>query len=105
MNAISLTDDRMKMTIKSEDGLFRAELHSARQGGFTDEEVSRAIDYKTVLQLVGQRSMSWRKSVGRHHIYAHLMTGPPTWWRPKVTAGRWHFGIGWLRAYVVVAVK
>jgi hypothetical protein len=80
---------------------------AARAGPFTDTDVAYAIRSLLASSRTmepGQRNRSRRFVTRFGTLYAHVMTGPPAWWLPRVLRGKdGALTAGWLR--LAVAVK
>ena len=100
-NRVSVSGDRMEMTIRSSAGQ-RATLRSQRPGGFTPHDVDNARDYHFHTGVPHQINRTWRRAIGRRVVYLHLNLGPPTWWLPRIQL-RHKVAAGWLRALVALS--
>ena len=82
--------------------------HSGEQAGpFTDADVEYALSSLPAASATmepGQRNRSRRFATRFGTLYTHVMTGPPTWWLPRVKRDKdGALMAGWLR--LAVAVK
>jgi hypothetical protein len=103
VNTVTVSDDRRVLVISSLTGQ-RATLHSARPGGFTDNEIVLARDFplNTKMQLK-QVNRARRVNIGGRALYLHCNTGPPTWWTPRLDVRRGKAMVGWLRILVAAS--
>ena len=101
-NIITVSDDGMEMTIRSDRGQ-QAILRSAREGGFTAEDIEDARSFKLNSRMVdGQVNRARRLRIAGRSVYLHVNTGPPTWWYPHAELKRGKCMVGWLRMLVAV---
>ncbi len=105
-----LSADRRELTILTQTpaGVSRAVFGRADgDEPFTEADVQRALAEAPTgrTMIPGQRNTTRRWVTPLGSIYGHLMTGPPTWWLPKVEIRRGGLMVGWLRAAVAVGVK
>ena len=108
--AYTLSEDRMTLAIRQRvpGGVRTATYHREPQAGpFTDADVTVALSLTPGAgrrMEPGQHNRSRRVVTRFGTVWTHVMTGPPTWWLPKVR--REPDGTvmaGWLR--LAVAVK
>ena len=103
MNSVTVSGDRMELTISSPNG-HRAVLRSARRGGFTAEDIEHAKMFKLGSTMVdGQVNRARRVHVCGKAFYVHVNTGPPTWWRPRMQISPGTVMVGWFRVLVAVS--
>jgi hypothetical protein len=108
-SAHSLSDDGMTLVIRQQvhGGVRTATYHRDPQAGpFTDADVTLALGLTPAAgrrMEPGQRNRSRRMVTRFGTAWTHVMTGPPTWWLPKLR--REQDGTvmaGWLRLAVAV---
>ena len=102
----------------SADGMILAIVRRVPQGfqtsvfkrdePFTEEALTLALNQAPrvsdkVVPMVGQKNTSRRKVTRFGTFYSHVMTGPPTWWLPKIRREKdGTLMAGWLRLAVAV---
>ena len=97
----ALSPDGMTLVIKRRmpAGILTTTLHRQHgEGPFTDADVAAALAWAPPKMEAGQHNNS-RRSVTRFGtLWTHVMTGPPTWWLPKVRREKdGTVMAGWLR--------
>jgi hypothetical protein len=107
--AYALTPDRMTLVVRRRvpGGVKTVTLRRQPDAGpFTAADITAALTQipEGKRMQPGQRNTT-RRSVTRFGtVWTHVMTGPPTWWLPRLKRERdGTFMAGWLR--VAVAVK
>lgn len=110
--AYALSQDRRTLIIRRRTpaGLLTSTFsRDARTGPFTDADVESALSSVPAASRTmqpGQRNRARRYVTRFGTLYAHLMTGPPTWWLPRVKRGKdGALMAGWLRLAVAVKVE
>lgn len=109
MITTKLNDDRTVLTIMRTvpGGVLTTTLYRDRNMPFTDEEVDRAVALsldKGGTMMTGQRNKTRRTVTRFGTIWTHVMTGPPTWRKPRFRHEKdGTLMAGWLR--LAVAVK
>lgn len=103
-NNVIVSGDGREMRVTTPHGS-SVMLHSARESGFTDEEIERASEYKFPKLISGENRRSWKFRVAGKSIIAAVNTGPPTWWLPRIKVSRNEAMVGWIRGLVAVSVK
>lgn len=93
---IVVSEDRRELTIVSARG-HRAVYRSARPHGFTDEDVAAARTVAFSTRIRGQINRTREVQIGDWLVCAHVNTGPPTWWRPRIEVGAGTVSVGWMR--------
>jgi hypothetical protein len=102
-NSLTLSADRMELTISQPDGHV-ATLRSARRHGFTDDDLDKARHYLLNPHLMaGQVDRARRFQICGRTVYVHVNTGPPTWWLPRVRVRRREVMLGWFRALIALS--
>lgn len=108
--AYTLSPDRMTPVVKRRvpGGRRVATLHRQEGAGpFTDADVAFALSEVREAERgmrPGQRNTARRAVTRFGTVWTHVMTGPPTWWLPKLRRERdGTLMAGWLR--LAVAVK
>lgn len=109
-----LSDDGMTLIVsrRAPGGIQTATYNRDRHAGpFTDADVDADVDLAiagqpaaTKTMQPGQRNKTRRITTRSGTLYLHVMTGPPTWWLPRMV--REEDGTlmtGWLR--LAAAVK
>ena len=100
----ALSDDRLTLVIKRRTpaGIQTATLHrDPHAGPFTDADVAAALN--RVPEAAGQMQPGQRNMIRRDvtrfgTVWTHVMTGPPTWWRPRLERKKdGTLMAGWLR--------
>lgn len=108
--AYALTPDGMTLVIKSREpaGIRTVTLHREPGAGpFTEADVATALS-----QVIGGKNMqpgqhnTSRRTVTRFGtVWTHVMTGPPTWWVPRIKHEKdGTVMAGWLRLAVAVKI-
>lgn len=112
MSEGTLSADRLTLTIRTTTTAGTNTITFGRppHQPWTDADVTLAIrmtDEAGIARLQpGQENTSRRLPLGRGWwLYVHLMTGPPTWWYPRVDPRGGALMVGWLRAGVAVSVR
>lgn len=104
---VILSPDRKTMTIRRSSG-HQSTLHSELPNGFTAEQVRMARNSHASSRQTGQTDRTFRHRLGRRELYIHINTGPPTWWRPRITlptrGNERELSIGWLRILIAAAL-
>lgn len=110
-NRVTLRQNRMFMEIHTDDGR-KITLHSAREDGFTPDDVDRAKshDFSDSAPEPGQSSRTYVFHLRSRYVFIHVNTGPPIWWLPRAIAERMEdrgmaLSIGWLRILVTFAIS
>jgi urease accessory protein UreF len=108
--AYALTPDRMTLVVKrrAPGGVQTVTLHRQEGAGpFTDADVAAALSQvpRAGRQMQpGQRNTTRRAGTRFGTVWTHVMTGPPTWWLPRLKREKdGTLMAGWLR--LAVAVK
>ena len=108
--AYALSEDRLTLVIKRRTpaGILTSTFNRGEQAGpFTDADVEYALSSLPAASATmepGQRNRSRRFATRFGTLYTHVMTGPPTWWLPRVKRDKdGALMAGWLR--LAVAVK
>jgi hypothetical protein len=108
--AYALSEDRLTLVIKRRTpaGILTSTFNRDKQAGpFTDADVESALSNLPAASRTmqpGQRNRTRRFVTRFGTLYAHVMTGPPTWRLPRVKREKdGAFMAGWLR--LAVAVK
>ncbi len=109
--AYVLTDDGMTMVIRQRvpGGVRTATYHRQPDAGpFTDADAAAAHRLTPGAMrgwLPGQRNRTRRTQTGFGTVWTHVMTGPPTWWKPKLRREKdGTVMAGWLRLAVAVKI-
>jgi hypothetical protein len=109
--AYALSKDRRTLTIKRRTpaGILTSTFSRAAQTPpFTDADVENALSGVPAASRTmqpGQRTRARRFVTRSGTLYVHVMTGPPTWWLPRVKRGKdGALMAGWLRGAVAVKV-
>lgn len=107
--AYVLTEDRRTLVIKRRTAAGIQTVTLSRQAGagpFTDEDVAAAPSSATRAaerMRPGQRNITRRAVTRSGTLWAHIMLGPPTWWRPRLRCEKdGTLMAGWLRFAVAV---
>jgi hypothetical protein len=110
--AVTLSADGMVMRVtRKVAGGTRTATYTRQPGSgpFTDADVQLTLRLTPLAEagavmIPGQRSWTRRTVTRFGTLWTHVMTGPPTWWLPKLQR-RWDGTLmaGWLR--LAVAVK
>jgi hypothetical protein len=110
--ACALSSDGMTLVIRQRvpGGVRTATYHREPQAGpFTDADVAAALRLTPGAMggwLPGQRNNSRRAQTRFGTLWTHVMTGPPTWWLPKLRREKdGTLMAGWLRLAVAVKVE
>ena len=107
--AYALTPDRMTLVVKrrAEGGIQTVTLHRQPAAGpVTDAAVTAALSQTPEGKQMqpGQRNTTRRAETRFGTVWTHVMTGPPTWWLPRLKREKdGTLMAGWLR--LAVAVK
>ena len=107
--AYALTPDRMTLVVKrrAPGGVQTLTLHRQPDAGpFTDADVAAALRQIPAGRQMqpGQRNTTRRAETRFGTVWTHIMTGPPTWWLPRLKREKdGTLMAGWLR--LAVAVK
>jgi hypothetical protein len=108
--AYALSKDRLTLVIKRRTpaGILTSTFsRDAQAGPFTDTDVEYAVSSLPAASQTlqpGQRNRTRRLVTRFGTLYAHVMTGPPTWRLPRVRRDKdGALMAGWLR--LAVAVK
>ena len=106
----SLSEDRQTLVVKRRTaaGILTSTFKRDRHAGpFTEADVKRALNAIPAASkhmLPGQRNHGRRFVTRFGTLHTGVMTGPPTWRRPRVERGKdGGYMVGWLR--LAVAVK
>jgi hypothetical protein len=88
-------------------GVRTATYHREPQAGpFTDADVTLALSFTSEAgrqMEPGQHNRTRRTGTRYGTVWTHVMTGPPTWWRPRLRRERdGTVMAGWLRAAVAL---
>ena len=104
----TLTPDKMTLVVtrRAPGGVQTVTLR--RRAPFTDTDVADALALipGPGRQLPGQRSVTRRHETRFGVVWTHVMTGPPTWWFPRLL--RENDGTlmtGWFRGAVAVKLE
>jgi len=106
--AYALTPDRMTLVVKrrAPGGVQTLTVHRQPGAGpFTDQDVAAALRFVPggSQMQVGQRNITRRAETKFGTLWTHVMTGPPTWWLPRVKHEKdGTLMAGWLRLAVAV---
>ena len=105
----ALSEDRLTLVIKRRTpaGILTSTFtRDDRAGPFTDADVEYALSGLPAASRgmqPGQRNRSRRFVTRFGTLYTHVMTGPPTWWLPRVKRDKdGALMAGWLRAAAAV---
>jgi hypothetical protein len=108
--AYALSKDRLTLVIKRRTpaGILTSTFsRDGRTGPFTDADVENALSSVPAASRTmepGQRNRARRFVTRSGTLYTHVMTGPPTWWLPRLKREKGGALVaGWLR--LAVAVK
>jgi hypothetical protein len=105
----ALTPDRMTLVVKrrAPGGVQTVTLHRQSDAGpFTDADVTAALGLTPEGRRMqpGQRNTTRRAETRFDTVWTHVMTGPPTWWLPRLRREKdGTLMAGWLR--LAVAAK
>ncbi len=101
-----LSSDRRVLVAEWEhpEGILTARLEWLRPA--TDEEVTAALQTSVVDHIaVGERRTARRIVRGGWTLWLHRMSGPPTWWAPRLFGHQGALIVGWLRLAFAVKVE
>ena len=104
---VALVGDReLTITWTKEDG----SKHTTSLSWPTTQE--REANWRNAVKLWAERRISgWFEVAGQaqftrrlgHGWYFAVLSGPPTWWLPRVKIKRWRLMVGWLRRGYVLS--
>ena len=111
--AYALSLDRMTLVIerRAPGGILTTTLRRQDEAGpFTDADVAAALAEAPKAgsrrMQPGQRNTARRAVTRFGTVWTHVMTGPPTWWLPKLRRERdGTVMAGWLRLAVAVKLE
>ena len=110
--AYKLSDDGMTLVIRQRvpGGVRTATYHRQPEAGpFTDADVTLAVSLTPEAgrrMEPGQHNRTRRAATRFGTVWTHVMTGPPTWWLPRVKRERdGTVMAGWLRLAVAVRLE
>jgi hypothetical protein len=101
-----LGDTELTITWTKEDG----DQYTTTLGWATPE--LRESNWRNAVKLWADRNLGeYLREVGQgqrtrllgHGWYFAVLSGPPTWWLPRVKAARWRLMVGWLRRGYVLS--
>ena len=105
----NLSDDGMTLIIKRHTpaGILTATFSRDHDAGpFTDADVDNALSMQPAAARTmqpGQRNKARRFVTRFGTLWLHIMTGPPTWWLPRIKREKDStLMAGWLRVAVAV---
>ena len=106
---VTLSPDRMEATIHADNGVVYR-LRSRREEGFNEDNLNAMLTFQygpAPTMEPGQRKVARLKRVFGVPYVVTVMSGPPTWWLPKVDVSVHHKGVmvGWLRRAVSVQLS
>ena len=106
----ALSEDGMTLVIRQRapGGVRVATYHREPEAGpFTDADVALALGLTPGRQMeAGQHNRTRRTQTRFGTVWTHIMTGPPTWWLPRLKHEKdGTFMAGWLRLAVAVKLE
>jgi hypothetical protein len=107
----ALTPDRMTLTVRQRvpGGVKVLTVHRRPDAGpFTDADVMTALRLNPDSSQMrpGQRNITRRTDTRFGTLWTHVMTGPPTWWLPRLKREKdGTVMAGWLRLAVAVRLE
>jgi len=105
-----LSPDRMTLVVRRRvpGGIRTVTLHrEPRAGPFTDADVAVALSQVPGRQMQpGQRNATRRTVTRFGTVWTHVMTGPPTWWLPRIKREKdGTVMAGWLRLAAAIKIS
>ena len=103
-----LSPDRMTLVVTRRVAGYVHVMTLHKKGGagpFTDADVSKAVSMLEAGRRMqpGQRNKTRRSETRFGVVWTHVMTGPPTWWLPRLKIEKdGTLMAGWLRGAVAV---
>lgn len=109
--AYTLSPDRMTLVVRrrAPGGIQTVTLHRQPGAGpFSDPDVAVALSPvpRSGQMMPGQRNITRRAVTRFGTVWTHIMTGPPTWWLPRIRREKdGTVMAGWLRLAAAVKIS